>query len=42
MPGGGKIRQAIADVFTPKGEEIIEMNIKAFNAGRKYTLNHSN
>lgn len=37
-----KIRQAIADVFTPKGEEIIEMNIKAFNAGRKYTLNHSN
>ncbi|MBK8882435.1 MAG: indolepyruvate oxidoreductase subunit beta [Bacteroidales bacterium] len=33
----GSIREAIKNLFGKKGEEIVEVNLKAFMAGRAYT-----
>lgn len=31
-----QLRESIRDVFAPKGDRIVEMNLKAFEIGRKY------
>ena len=36
-----KLREGIADVFSRKGEKIVEMNIAAFNAGLDVSKNFS-
>lgn len=33
-----KIEEGIKRIFQRKGEEVVEMNLKAFNAGRKFAL----
>ncbi len=39
--GADAIEKAIATVFGPKGEAIVDMNIKAFRAGREHALKSS-
>ena len=36
-----KLREGIADVFSRKGEKVVEMNIAAFNAGLDASKNFS-
>jgi indolepyruvate ferredoxin oxidoreductase beta subunit len=33
----GSLIEAIKNLFARKGEEIVELNQKAFNAGREYS-----
>lgn len=40
--GADKIEDGIRKVFGAKGEKIVESNIKAFRAGRDYSLNLQN
>jgi len=35
------IEQAISTIFSAKGSDIVDMNIKAFRAGREFALNSS-
>lgn len=37
-----KIERAIAVVFAAKGDKVVELNIKAFRAGREYAMSHIN
>jgi len=37
----GSIREAIRELFGRKGEEIVEINLKAFTAGREYESSES-
>ena len=37
-----KIREAIRHLFTRKGEEIVKMNLDAFEAGYSFALGHMN
>lgn len=38
---GKNLEKAIQDIFGSKGEDIVELNMKAFRAGREYALNEA-
>lgn len=36
-----KLEEAISKLFAKKGEEVVQMNLEAFRAGRKVAIDHS-